>query len=154
MVMMQDALPGVNRFLKGSGLGPAATRHVVGFVVAFAMHIGRMSAVQAAAAIRIKPRHRAQVMRFLAKQYAWSKDWRLLNHYAQRFAHPHVPLLLYRELFEEEKQESPKTRRHPLSPPDGVGCGIGAQRAGATPSADGRFGRYGFRRRANPASLL
>ena len=80
MIIMQDALPGVNRFLKGTELSATATRHVVGFLVAFVMHIGRMSAVQAAAAIRIQPRHRAQVMRFLAKQYAWSKDWCLLNH--------------------------------------------------------------------------
>ena len=67
MVIMQDALPKINRFLKGTGLSEMATRHVTGFLVAFVMHIGRMSAAQAASAIRIDPRHRAQMMRFLAR---------------------------------------------------------------------------------------
>ena len=81
MVIMQDALPKINRFLKGTGLSEMATRHVTGFLVAFVMHIGRMSAAQAASAIRIDPRHRAQMMRFLARN-RWSRNWSLLGQLA------------------------------------------------------------------------
>ena len=67
MVMMQDALPGVKRFLKAAGFRETVERHVTGFIVAFVMHLGRMSAAAAGGAIRIHPRHRAQAMRFLAR---------------------------------------------------------------------------------------
>ena len=67
MVIMQDALPGIKRFLKVMGLGEAAERHVTGFMAAFIMHLGWMSAATASTAIRIHPRHRAQAMRFLAR---------------------------------------------------------------------------------------
>jgi hypothetical protein len=67
MVIMQDALPGVKRFLKAAGFGEATERHVIGFIVAFIMHVGRMSATAASSAVRIHPRHRAQAMRFLAR---------------------------------------------------------------------------------------
>jgi hypothetical protein len=68
MVIMDDVLPGIKRFLKGAGLSEAAERHVSGFIVAFIMHLGRMSAAAASGAIRIHPRHRAQAMRFLARE--------------------------------------------------------------------------------------
>lgn len=68
MVIMQDALPGVKRFLKPLGLKESTERHVTCFIVAFIMHLGRMSAATASNAIRIHPRHRAQAMRFLARQ--------------------------------------------------------------------------------------
>jgi hypothetical protein len=67
MVIMEDALPGITRFLKAAGLSEAAEQHVSGFIVAFIMHLGRMSAAAASNAIRIHPRHRAQAMRFLAR---------------------------------------------------------------------------------------
>ena len=67
MVIMEDALPGIKRFLKAAGLSQAAEQHVSGFMVAFIMHLGRMSAAAASGAIRIHPRHRAQAMRFLAR---------------------------------------------------------------------------------------
>ena len=82
MVIMQDALPKINRFLKGTGLSEMATQHVTGFLVAFVMHLGRMSAAQAATAVRIRPRHRAQVMRFLAEN-RWSRNWSLLAQLAE-----------------------------------------------------------------------
>jgi len=82
MVIMQDALPKINRFLKNAGLSEMAKRHVMGFIVAFVMHIGRMSAAQAASAIRIHSRHRAQMMRFLAKN-RWSNNWALLEQLAE-----------------------------------------------------------------------
>jgi len=68
MVIMDDVLPGIKRFLKAAGLSEAAERHVSGFIVAFIMHLGRMSAAAASGAIRIHPRHRAQAMRFLARE--------------------------------------------------------------------------------------
>jgi len=67
MVIMQDALPGIKRFLKAADLGEATERHVTGFIVAFIMHLGRMSAASAGGAIRMHPRHRAQAMRFLGR---------------------------------------------------------------------------------------
>jgi hypothetical protein len=67
MVIMQDALPGIKRFMKAAGFSGATERHVTGFIVAFIMHLGRMSAAAAGSAIRIHPRHRAQAMRFLAR---------------------------------------------------------------------------------------
>jgi hypothetical protein len=81
VVIMQDALPKINRFLKGTGLSEMAVRHVTSFLVAFMMHLGRMSAAQAASAIRIDPRHRAQMMRFLA-QNRWTRNWLLLSRLA------------------------------------------------------------------------
>jgi hypothetical protein len=79
--MMQDALPGIKRFLKGTGLEETPARYVTGFIVAFVMHLGRMSAAQAAGRIRIQPRHRAQVVRFLA-ECRWSGNWCLLQQLA------------------------------------------------------------------------
>jgi hypothetical protein len=77
MVIMQDALPGIKRFLKAAGLRETAERHVTGFIVAFIMHLGQMSASSASNAVRIHPRHRAQAMRFLGRRY-WTRDLSLL----------------------------------------------------------------------------
>jgi hypothetical protein len=51
MVIMQDALPGIKRFLKPLGLKETTERHVTSFIVAFVMHLGRMSAATASSAI-------------------------------------------------------------------------------------------------------
>ena len=59
MVIMQDALPGIKRFLKAANFSETTERHVTGFIVAFIMHLGRMSAASAGGAIRLHPRHRA-----------------------------------------------------------------------------------------------
>lgn len=69
MVIMQDALPGLKRFLKRVGLNAAMHALVVRCVVAFIMHFGRMAAARAAGAIRSEPRHRAQLCRVLSR--AW-----------------------------------------------------------------------------------
>jgi hypothetical protein len=75
-MMMPDALPGIKRFL-----GAKVSGHVMGFLVrlmaAFISHLGRMSASQAAGAVRMEARHRAAVIRFLAQQ-RWSGDWKVL----------------------------------------------------------------------------
>jgi Transposase DDE domain len=47
-------------------------------VAAFVCHRGRLSASQAAGAIRSQARHRAQLTRFLARCH-WSKDWAVLT---------------------------------------------------------------------------
>jgi Transposase DDE domain len=69
VMMMQDALPGIKRFLRPAGL----TQRVMGLAIrcmaAFSLHWGRMSCVQAAGAVTTEPRHRAQIGRFLARRY-------------------------------------------------------------------------------------
>jgi len=68
MVIMQDALPGLKRFLKPVGLNERMLALVIRCVVAFVMHFGRMAAVRAATAVRSEPRHRAQVCRFMGRR--------------------------------------------------------------------------------------
>lgn len=68
MVIMQDALPGLKRFLQPVGLKERMLALVIRYVVAFVMHFGRMSASRAATAVRSQPRHRAQVCRFLGRR--------------------------------------------------------------------------------------
>jgi hypothetical protein len=68
MVIMQDALPGLKRFLKPVGLNERMSGLVVRCVVAFVMHFGRMAAARAATAVRSEPRHRAQLCRFLGRK--------------------------------------------------------------------------------------
>ncbi len=68
MVIMQDALPGLKRFLKPAGLNERMLALVIRCVVAFVMHFGRMAAARAATAVRSEPRHRAQVCRFMGRR--------------------------------------------------------------------------------------
>jgi hypothetical protein len=68
MVIMQDALPGLKRFLRPVGLNERMMGLVIRCVVAFVMHLGRMAAARAATAVRSEPRHRAQVCRFLSRK--------------------------------------------------------------------------------------
>lgn len=68
-MIVQDAMPGIKRFLKPAGLNPRSLGLVVRCVAAFCLHWGRMSAVQAAGAVRSEPRHRAQIGRFLGRVY-------------------------------------------------------------------------------------
>ena len=79
---MQDALPGIKRFLATVTLRDPVLSFTIRFVAAFIVHIGRMSATQAAGAIRTEARHRAAVIRFLAK-LGWSDDWSVLAHVAE-----------------------------------------------------------------------
>src|SRR3974390_1116565 len=81
-MMMQDALPGIKRFLKPLNLAPLATTYVLGFIAGFVAHLGRMSASQAAQAVRSNARHRGNVVRFLASQ-GWSGDWCVLQQLAE-----------------------------------------------------------------------
>jgi hypothetical protein len=81
-MIMQDALPGIKCFLKPVELPTWAKTYVTCFIAGFVAHHGRMSASQAAQAIRTQARHRASVVRFLAKQ-GWSGDWCVLEQLAQ-----------------------------------------------------------------------
>jgi Transposase DDE domain len=71
-MIMQEALPGIKRFLKVVGLKDRVLGLTIRCVAAFCLHWGRMSAVQAAGAVRSEPRHRAQICRFLGRKY-WRK---------------------------------------------------------------------------------
>jgi len=71
-MIMQEALPGIKRFLKPLGLTDRVLGLAIRCVAAFILHWGRMSAVQAAGAVRSEPRHRAQICRFLGRQW-WRK---------------------------------------------------------------------------------
>ena len=67
-MIVQDALPGIKRFLKPAGLSKQTLGLVIRCVAAFCLHFGRMSGVQAAGAVRSEPRHRAQIGRFLGRK--------------------------------------------------------------------------------------
>lgn len=81
-MMMQDALPGIKRFLAKVALSHHVQGFLIRLVAAFIVHVGRMSATQAAGAIRTQARHRASVIRFLAK-LGWSDDWSVLAQLAE-----------------------------------------------------------------------
>ena len=69
MVMMQDALPKLKEFVGQAKLNVDRESLVIRMLVAFLMHRGRMSAAQAAGAVRTEPRHRAQLGRFLGRRF-------------------------------------------------------------------------------------
>jgi len=81
-MMMQDAMPRIKRFFAPLGLDAYAQAFLIRLVAAFVIHVGRMSATQAAGAIRTEARHRAAVIRFLAK-LGWSNDWKVLAQLAE-----------------------------------------------------------------------
>ena len=69
MLIMQDALPLFKSFLKPVSLKQQARQLVLRCVIAFLMHLGKMSASRVAGAVRTDARHRAQVSRFLGRRY-------------------------------------------------------------------------------------
>ena len=81
-MIMTDALPGIKRFFKTAALSPLALAMLIRFVAAFIRHDGRMSASQAAGAVRSQARHRAALVRFLADA-RWAKDWVVLTRVAE-----------------------------------------------------------------------
>ena len=81
-MIVQDALPGIKRFLKVLRLDPCMEGYLICFIIGFIARVGRMSASQAAQAVRTRARHRANVVRFLAKQ-RWSGDWCVLEQLGQ-----------------------------------------------------------------------
>lgn len=71
-------LPRVKDFLRPARLPATTVGLLVRLITAFCHHPGRMSASQAAAALRAQARHRAALTRFLARQH-WARDWSLLR---------------------------------------------------------------------------
>jgi hypothetical protein len=69
VLIMQDALPLFKSFLKPVSLKQGARQLVVRCVIAFLMHLGKMSASRVAGAVRTDARHRAQVSRFMGRRY-------------------------------------------------------------------------------------
>ena len=78
MVILQDALEGLKGLLRSVELSDRARTAVIRCIAAFVLHAGRMSASQAARAIRSEPCHRAQIGRFLKR--SWWKKRNLLGH--------------------------------------------------------------------------
>jgi hypothetical protein len=74
MIMVADLLPGLKRWLRNVGLSHTAQLLVMRIVIAFVLHAGRMSCLQAAGAVRCQTRHRAQIARFLRRP-----RWRRLD---------------------------------------------------------------------------
>jgi len=72
MVMVVDSMPGLKRWLALRGLKDSAKLLVIRVVVAFLLHTGRMSCLQAGGVVRCEARHRAQISRFLARP-RWRK---------------------------------------------------------------------------------
>lgn len=64
-MMMQDALPWIKSFCRTARFTQHTQDYVIRMMITFMFHMGRMSALQAATAVRTDPRHRAQVSRFL-----------------------------------------------------------------------------------------
>lgn len=87
MVMVADSLPGLKRWTAGLGLKDSAKLLLIRMVVAFLLHAGRMSCLQAAGVVRCEARHRAQISRFLARP-----RWRKLD----------INLILRQRLLERE----------------------------------------------------
>jgi hypothetical protein len=67
MVMVADFVPGLKRYVRPAGLRPAAETMVLRVVIAFLLHSGKMSCLQAAGSVRSEARHRAQVGRCLRR---------------------------------------------------------------------------------------
>ena len=86
-MILANALPKIKAFLRPAKLPATTTRLVSSLIAAFLHHPGRMSASQAAAAVRSEARHRAQLVRFLARSH-WSKDWLLLTSVADLLLQP------------------------------------------------------------------
>lgn len=80
-MIMDDGLPGIKAFFKATSLKPNAVGMLIRLVAAFTCHVGRMSAAQAAGAIRSQARHRAALVRFL-DQRRWSCNWAVLTEVA------------------------------------------------------------------------
>jgi hypothetical protein len=72
MVMVAELLPGLKRWFNGLGLSDTTKLLVTRMIVAFILHPGRMSCLQASGAVRCETRHRAQISRFLARP-RWRK---------------------------------------------------------------------------------
>ena len=78
-MIFADSLPKIKAFLRPAKLSPSSTTLLLALLAAFLG--GRPSASAAAAAIRSQARHRAAIVRFLAR-CRWARDWLLLGQVA------------------------------------------------------------------------
>jgi hypothetical protein len=67
MTIIGDVVPNLKRFLSPLGLRDSVLQMVIRMIVAFTLHSGRMSCLQAGMAVRSQARHRAQVSRMLGR---------------------------------------------------------------------------------------
>src|SRR5947209_8676927 len=78
-MIFSQSLPFAKAFFAAAGLPPSTVGLLTRFVVACLSTL--RSASQAADSIRIDPRHRAQLVRFLAR-HGWARDWLTLGRLA------------------------------------------------------------------------
>ncbi len=83
-MIFSTSLPDAKTFLAPLALPAASTLTLVRFLTA-CLH-GLASAAAAADAIRTEPRHRAQLVRFLAR-CGWSNNWKTLDTLAEQLLH-------------------------------------------------------------------
>jgi hypothetical protein len=77
-MIFANSLPKIKTFLRPARLSPTTQGLLIRLLVAFCQPAGRLSASAAASAIRSQARHRAALIRFLARQH-WSRDWATLT---------------------------------------------------------------------------
>lgn len=82
-MIFADALPRIKTFLRPAKLSKTTNALLIRLIAAFVCPHRRLSATQAASAIRSQARHRAQIIRFLAR-CRWSSDWSVLTAVADR----------------------------------------------------------------------
>src|SRR4029077_10005901 len=73
-MIFPNTLPHIQRFLKPLALAKTTQTLLIRCRVAFLMHLGKMSAAQAAGSIRTQACHRAQISRFLGRSYWKTTD--------------------------------------------------------------------------------
>jgi Transposase DDE domain len=76
-MIFADALPRIKTFLRPAQQSATTTALLIRLIAAFVCPHRRLSATQAASAIGSQARHRAQIVRFLARCH-WSQDWSVL----------------------------------------------------------------------------
>jgi hypothetical protein len=81
-MIVADTRPQIKAFLRPAGLAATTQALPVRLIAALRRHPGRPSAAGAAGAIRSQARHRAQLVRFLARRH-WSRDWATLTAVAE-----------------------------------------------------------------------
>ena len=72
MVMVAESVPGLKRWVGQLGLSACSQLLAMRMIIAFLLHAGRMSCMQAAGSVRCQALHRAQVTRFLGRS-RWRK---------------------------------------------------------------------------------
>ncbi len=77
-MIFASSLPEIKTFLRPARLSASTQALLLRLLVAFLCPVGRLSAALAASTVRTEGRHRAALVRFLARQH-WSRDWATLQ---------------------------------------------------------------------------